>query len=165
MLPDRGPCPFCGAVLDRSVHECVEVFEMGFGNLDHGSRAGYRLLFLMADAHALQHPELHGRWSNHFHLARLVAIFDRGITWRYEDSRKLSAVLDRHADRWPDEHLSTPARADRGSVTMADVRAAGNDPDRRTAAIEAWARSVHAAWSHEHNRVAPIVDRFIAIRS
>ena len=161
-LPESGACPFCGADLERSVHECVEIFEIGFGDLDGPER--YRTLFFMVDAHALQHPELHGRWSDHFHLARLVAVLDHGVEWRYEDSRTLSAAVDEHAARSPDERLAAPPPGNRGDLTVASVRAASDEPEERATAIATWARSVHGAWSHEHRRVEPIVERFLTTR-
>lgn len=66
VLDDVGPCTFCGAVLDRSVNECMEIFELGFGGLNLTAPQDNVFRFFIVDAHALQHPELHGRWSSHF---------------------------------------------------------------------------------------------------
>lgn len=33
-LDDVEPCQSCGAPIDSSVHECMEILELGFGGLD-----------------------------------------------------------------------------------------------------------------------------------
>ena len=163
-LDDVGPCQFCGAVLDRSVHECMEIFELGFGGLDLASPEDHVFRFFLVDAHALQHSELHGRWSNHFHLARLIAILDEGVVWRYVDSPKLSVALDVHKAHVPDEQLVAPRPGERGAHTVRDVQAVRDDEASCKAEIGAWARSVHAAWSGEHHKALPVVRRFLASR-
>jgi hypothetical protein len=164
VLDDVGPCQFCGAVLDRSVHECMEIFELGFGGLDLASLQDHIFRFLIVDAHALQHPELHGRWSSHFHLARLVAVFDEGVSWGYSDSPRLSAALDTHKAGVPDERLVPPRTGERGTHTVSDVQAVRHDEAACKAEIRAWARSVHIAWASEHRKVLPVVQRFLATR-
>ena len=163
-LDDVGPCQFCGAALDRSVHECMEIFELGFGGLDLTSPQDHYVRFFIVDAHALQHPELHGRWSSHFHLARLVTVFDEGVVWRYRDSPTLSAALDVHKAGVPDERLVPPRAGQRGTHTVCDVQAVRDDEAACKAEIRAWARSVHAAWATEHEKVLPVVRRFLASR-
>ena len=164
VLDDVGPCQLCGAPLDRSVHECMEIFELGFGGLDLTSPQDHAFRFFIVDAHALQHPELHGRWSNHFHLARLVAVFDKSVMWEYSDSPKLSAALDVHKGGVPHERLVPPRLGDRGTHTVSDVQAIRDDEAACKAEIRAWARSVHAAWAGEHEKVLPVVRRFLAMR-
>jgi hypothetical protein len=164
VLDDVGPCQFCGAVLDRSVHECMEIFELGFGGLDLTSPQDHIIRFFIVDAHALQHPELHGRWSSHFHLARLVAVLDEDVVWRYSDSPKLSAALDVHKTGVPHERLVPPRIGERGTHTVADVQAIRDDESACKTEIRAWARSVHAAWASEHDKVLPVVQRFLASR-
>lgn len=164
VLDNVGPCQFCGAPLDRSVHECMEIFELGFGGLDLESPQDHAVRFFIVDAHALQHPELHGRWSNHFHLARLVAVFDRSVAWDYSDSPKLSAALDVHKAGVPHERLMPPRLGKRGIHTVSDVRAVRDDEAACKAEIRVWARSVHAAWASEHEKVIPVVQRFLAMR-
>jgi hypothetical protein len=164
VLDDVGPCTFCGAALDRSVHECIEIFELGFGGLNLAASEDHIFRFFIADAHALQHPELHGRWSSHFHLARLVAVFDEGVDWRYPDSPRLSAALDFHKAGVPNERLATPRIGERGTHTVSDVQAVRDDEAACKVKIRAWARSVHAAWASEHEKVSPVVRRFLATR-
>ena len=164
VLDDVGPCQFCGAVLDRSVHECMEIFELAFGGVDLTSPQDHIFRFFIVDAHALQHPELHGRWSNHFHLARLVTVFDEGVAWRYPDSPRLSAALDVHKAGVPDERLVPPGAGERGTHTVGDVQAVRDDEAACKAEIRAWASSVHDAWASEHEKVLPVVQSFLATR-
>lgn len=164
VLADLGPCQFCGAALDRSVHECMEIFELGFGGLDLTSPEDHIFRFFIVDAHALQHPELHGRWSSHFHLARLVAVLDEGIVWRYSDSPRLSTALDAHKAGVPDERLVPPRTGERGAHTVSDVQAVRNDEAACKAGIRTWANSVHTAWADEYDKVLPVVRHFLTIR-
>lgn len=164
VLNDVGPCQFCGAVLDRSVHECMEVFELGFGGLDLTLPQDHIFRFFIVDAHALQHPELHGRWSSHFHLARLVAILDEGVVWSYSDSPRLSSALDAHKTGVPDERLVPPRTGERGTHTVSGVQAVHTDEGSCKAEIRTWAHSVHTAWASEHEKVLPVVRRFLATR-
>ena len=64
----NGKCQFCGAHTQRGVHECVELFNVGFQHLDFSKKENHFYRFLIVDAHTLQHSEIHGRWNNHFHL-------------------------------------------------------------------------------------------------
>ncbi len=82
-LQDTGPCQFCGADTKRGVHECLEIFNPGFQDIDYANLVNHVYRFLIIDAHTLQHPEIHGRWSNHFHLTRLHLIFKYSIKWSY----------------------------------------------------------------------------------
>jgi len=164
VLNDVGPCQFCGAALDRSVHQCMEIFELGFGGLDLTLPRDQMFRFFIVDAHALQHPELHGRWSSHFHLARLVAVLDEGVEWGYSDSPRLSAALGVHKAGVPDERLVPPGIGERGTRTASDVQAVSDDESACKAEIRAWACSVHTAWASEHEKVLPVVRRFLATR-
>ena len=158
-LAGEGLCQFCGAELERGVHECVEIFELGFGGLGLSAVEDHRYRFFLVDAHALQHPELHGRWSNHFHLARLRLIFEHGVAWTYADSPRLSAVLDVYKAGVPDQVLTPPAAGERGAITSAHVRAYEADAVECRAWIERWAESVHEAWSGEHATLDELVER------
>jgi hypothetical protein len=159
---DVGPCQFCGAVLEGSVHECVEIFELGFGGLEHISRQEHIFRFFIVDAHALQHPELHGRGSSHFHLARLVAVLDGGVVWEYSDSPRSSTVLDAHKTGVPNQRLAPPRTGERGTHNVSDVQAVRDDDTAYKAEIRAWARPIHSAWASEHEKVLPVVRRFPA---
>ena len=89
-LLDNGKCQFCGANTKRGIHECLEIFNLGFQDIDLTKTENHMYRFLIVDAHTLQHPEIHGRWNNHFHLLRLHLIFEYKIMWTYKLSPKLS---------------------------------------------------------------------------
>ena len=159
VLLDTGSCQLCGALMERGVHECVEVLELGFGGLGLSEPADHIYRFLMVDAHALQHPELHGRWSEHFHLTRLRLIFEHDVSWSYAMSPRLSRVLDAYKAGVPEEVLVPPPPGARGEVTAADVRAHEEDPEACRAWIERWACSVHQAWAPSHARLDRLLSR------
>jgi len=60
-------------------------------------------------------------------------------------------------EEWPS--FEPPAEA--GQVTVLDV-ALTDHPQAQAAAIEAWGRSVWAAWSHVHDVVREMTDRQLA---
>lgn len=99
-----GSCQFCGATTKRGIHECLEIFSLGF-KLDYSIATNHLFRFVSVDAHALQHPEIHGRWNNHFHLTRLHLIFQYKIKWNYKLSSKLSGHLNRYKAHKGNEHL------------------------------------------------------------
>ena len=74
-LLGNGRCQFCDAETTRGIHECVEIFSLGFQMIDYSKIDNHLYRFLTVDAHTLQHPEIHGRWNNHFHLTRQHLIF------------------------------------------------------------------------------------------
>ena len=78
-LLDSGACQFCGAEVQRGVHECLEIFNLGFQQIDFSNPENHLYRFFIVDAHTLQHSEIHGRWNNHFHLTRLHLIFERNV--------------------------------------------------------------------------------------
>jgi hypothetical protein len=45
---------------------------------------------------------------------------------------------------------------------VSDVQAVRDDDTACKAEIRAWARSVHTAWASEHEKVLPVVRRFLA---
>src|SRR5690606_17526794 len=116
-LIDSGICKLCGAPTTRGVHECVELFHAGFDKLDYRKKACHIYRFISVDAHTLQHPELHGRWNNHFHLTRLHLTFYYGIQWNYQLSPKLSNHLNQYKVSNSLEYLSPPSVLERGSIT------------------------------------------------
>ena len=160
-LAQRGPCTLCGADVSDGVMGCQRVFELGFSEL-LGSADPELYRFLIVDAHALQHAELHGTWSNHFHLTRLHLVLRHGRRWSYKASPRLSATLDR---RKPElSPLTPPHPKERGAVTVATVRDTASNTAEAQAVVLRWARSVHAAWFASHAEVAPIAEAFLAER-
>lgn len=162
VLSDKGSCQFCGGNTTRGIHECVEVFSLGFQNTDFSKIENHIYRFFIVDAHALQHPEIHGRWSNHFHLTRLQLIFKYQTTWSYKLSPRLSECLNKYKARNPDEYLTPPIPLSRGKITSRDIiQNTANDEAPKTL-IRDWAAEVYQAWSDQHDIVDIIARQFLA---
>ena len=116
--------------------------------------------FLSVDAHALQHPEIHGRWSNHFHLTRLHLILQKKQAWDYNKSPLLSDYLNRYKSNKSNEFLKAPAPLDRGRITAKDLTKATR-VEECAELIMKWADEVYHAWNSNHGTVAEIADGFL----
>lgn len=160
-LIDTGKCQFCGAHTQRGIHECLEIFNLGFQEIDFTNIENHIYRFLIVDAHTLQHPEIHGRWNNHFHLSRLHLIFKYGIKWTYDLSPKLSDYLNKYKVHKKDEYLSPPDVLKRGSITTTDIKEkSANESDCKDLIIK-WAMEVYEKWSVHHNIVDNIAKGFL----
>ncbi|SEI03810.1 hypothetical protein SAMN02927937_02897 [Paenimyroides aquimaris] len=95
-LFDKGKCQFCGADYQKGIFDCMDNYNNGLELLDFNNSEYHISRFLSVDAHALQHPEIHGRWSNHFHLTRLNLILDKKQQWDYKKSPLLSDYLNEY---------------------------------------------------------------------
>ncbi len=157
VLLDQGNCQFCGAKAQRGIHECMEIFNLGFQNIDYSLPENHYYRFLIVDAHTLQHPEVHGRWNNHFHLTRLRLMFEYEVSWTYALSPKLSDCLNIYKKEFPDEKLCPPEPLQRGSITSSDIQIA---KDQKSIIVN-WAKEVYEAWSEHHSTVDKIALRFL----
>ena len=159
-LHDKGRCQFCGADYQKGIFECMDNYNNGLQLLDFNNPEHQISRFLSVDAHALQHPEIHGRWSNHFHLTRLHLILDKNQTWHYTKSPILSDYLNEYKINRPDELLTIPKPLCRGKITAKDLIKAttANECVER---INKWAYEVYHAWSASHSIVSQIADGFI----
>ncbi len=163
-LFDKGACQFCGAKTTCGVHECLEIFNLGFEHLDFAKPESHRYRFLIVDAHALQHPEIHGRWSNHFHLSRLHLIFKYHIKWTYNLSPQLSDLLNKYKNQQKEEFLTPPEVLKRGEITSKEVKeSSGNELNCKTM-IEKWASETYKAWVAHHQVVDAIAREFLNIK-
>jgi hypothetical protein len=159
-LLDKGRCQFCGAEYSRGIFECMEHYNNGLQLLDFNNSDQLISRFLSVDAHALQHPEIHGRWSNHFHLTRMNLILDRMQTWDYKKSPLLSDYLNAYKLNNPNEFLAIPNPYERGKI-------AANDLIKATTAnecielIKQWAEEVYQSWRSSHSIVSKISDSFL----
>ncbi|MEO9871439.1 DUF5946 family protein [Ekhidna sp.] len=160
VLLDKGVCQFCGANTTRGVHECVEIFSLGFQSIDYSKKENHSYRFLSVDAHTLQHPEIHGRWNNHFHLLRLHLIFIYKTHWNYQLSPKLSDHLNAYKVNKPDEFSIPPEIYQRGSITTTDIIARSNDEDKCKKMIKKWAEEVYQAWNDYHTLIDEIAKDF-----
>lgn len=158
-LFDQGDCQFCGAHTTRGVHECLEIFN--FHKIDFSSVAHHIYRFLIVDAHTLQHPEIHGRWNNHFHLSRLHLIFKYNVKWAYELSPHLSNCLNKYKVNKQNEYLIPPEVFDRGAITSSDILREDISEKEVKVLIKKWALEVYNKWNAYHSTVDQIAKEFV----
>lgn len=160
-LLENGKCQFCGANTQRGIHECLEIFNLGFQDIDFSNSENHIYRFLIVDAHTLQHPEIHGRWNNHFHLSRLHLIFKYDIKWTYKLSPKLSDYLNKYKVHKQDEYLTPPKILKRGNITTTDIIDKSSNETEYKDLIRKWALEVYDKWSNYHSVVDEIAKGFL----
>lgn len=133
---------------------------MGQG-IDFAEPENHIYRFFIVDAHTLQHPEIHGRWNNHFHLSRLHLIFKYNINWTYQLSPKLSDHLNAYKVSRENEHLTVPEQLQRGSITSTDILKAVDNESECKILIKNWAMEVYKAWNTNHKIVDKIATGFL----
>lgn len=159
-LLDKGRCQFCGADYSRGIFECMEHYNNGLHFLDFNNSDQLISIFINVDAHALQHPEIHGRWSNHFHLTRLNLILDKKQSWDYKKSPLLSDYLNAYKLNRPNEFLDIPQPHERGILTAKDLTKA-QTANECIELIKQWADEVYHSWNSSHSLVSKISDGFL----
>lgn len=159
-LLDVGHCQFCGSQVDRGAFECLEIFNNAIQLLNYKNEKLHLTKFLGVDAHALQHPEIHGRWSNHFHLTRLNLILDKKVKWTYKLSPLLSEHLKQYKITKQDEILIPPPKLYRGKITAKDLST--TTTSESVELVNNWAKEVYQAWGSYHKVVSDIADNFLA---
>lgn len=159
-LLNEGKCQFCGADYQKGIFDCMENYNNGLGVLDFSNPKFHLSRFLSVDAHALQHPEIHGRWSNHFHLTRLNLILDKKQDWNYKKSPRLSDYLNTYKSSRPNEYLILPKPLERGVITSKDLVQTTN-VEECVELIRNWAKEVYQVWSSNHTLVSKIAEGFI----
>jgi len=160
-LLGEGNCQFCGAETSRGIHECVEIFSLGFGMIDYSKTENHFYRFLTVDAHTLQHSEIHGRWNNHFHLTRQHLIYKYKVDWNYKLSPKLSYCLNEYKADKQDEYLDPPPILKRGSITATDILKNSTNEVECQEMIMKWGLEVYKSWGHHHENVDKIAAEFI----
>ena len=161
LLHRSGHCQFCGAETTEGVHQCMEIFSLGFEWLDYAKPENLFYRFISVDAHALQHPEIHGRWSNHFHLTRQHLIFTYDIRWDYRLSPRLSDYLNQYKTHQPEEYLAPPPVLQRGNITTTDISRQVKTADGCQDMIERWGQEVYRAWEKHHVLVDGVAKGFM----
>ena len=161
VLLDIGQCQFCGANTKRGIHECLEIFNLGFQEIDFSNIENHIYRFLIVDAHTLQHSEIHGRWNNHFHLSRLHLIFEYGIKWTYELSPKLSDYLNKYKVYKQQEYLNPPEILKRGTITTTDIKVKSINEKDCKELIRKWALDVYEKWNIHHSIADNIAKGFL----
>ncbi|TZF86083.1 hypothetical protein FW774_03215 (plasmid) [Pedobacter sp. BS3] len=159
-LSDKGKCQFCGADYQKGIFDCMDNYNNGLELLDFNNSEYHISRFLSVDAHALQHPEIHGRWSNHFHLTRLNLILDKNQHWSYKKSPLLSGYLNEYKLNRQSEFLAVPKPLERGNITAKDLTKA-TTANECVELIRKWANEVYYAWSLNHSLISKIADGFL----
>lgn len=161
VLQEHGKCQFCGANTARGIHECMELFNLGFQFLDYSKKENHRYRFLSVDAHTLQHPEIHGRWSNHFHLTRQHLMFAYNVEWNYSLSPRLSDYLNAYKSNKIDEFLQPPAVFKRGKITATYIIHNSKNESQCQQLVEEWGKQVYKSWNTYHKLIDAIARGFI----
>lgn len=159
-LINSGNCQFCGAAVAGGVLECMNVYNNIQELLDFSDPSFHVPRFLSVDAHALQHPEIHGRWSNHFHLTRLHLILVKNVKWDYQKSPLLSNYLNEYKVNRSTEKLIPPPLLQRGNLTAQSLANATTAKQCVELIVE-WAEDVYQTWSTHHGVVSRIAEGFI----
>jgi hypothetical protein len=160
VLFDNGMCQFCGADYQRGIFECMDNYSNGLDLLDLNDTENHVFRFLSVDAHALQHPEIHGRWSSHFHLTRMNLILDKKQTWDYRKSPILRDYLNTYKLNSPNEFLNIPKPLARGKITAKDLIEATTGAEC-IEKLKKWAGEVYHSWNANHSLVSQIADGFL----
>lgn len=160
ILINKGNCQFCGGNYQNGVFECMDNYNLGLPLFDFNKKENHYLRFLCVDAHALQHPEIHGRWSNHFHLTRLHMIITKKIVWDYNKSTILSDFLNEYKINRPNEVLDPPQPCERGLITAKEVNDVSS-AEECIKKIKKWAIEVYNTWSSNHQIVSVIADELV----
>jgi hypothetical protein len=136
-------CQYCGARINDGVKGCFELFSelcaRGYTNAQFGVATFYGV-----DAHALQHPELHGKKNNAAHLLRLHWIFERSM---YTHAGVVPKWWQQYLQRRDVPLLAPPTP--RGTLTVVDVASATTTQEYANR-MQDWARSVYDAWHVHH---------------
>lgn len=143
---DANECHICGASITDGLKGCFEQFaELGtksYVNPNYG-----RSYFYGVDAHALQHPEIHGKKNNAAHLLRLCWLFAYD---QHEQSHLVPKWWQQYLSRAEIPILEPPLFKQRGNITIATILQAQND-EEHLQLMRDWAESVYQAWQAHHD--------------
>lgn len=136
-------CQCCGAHIAEGLKGCFELFA-ALGERGYSDPRFARPYFYGVDAHALQHPEIHGKKNNAAHLLRLHWIF---TTNAHDQADTVPRWWQRYLSNNEVPVLAVPPT--RGALTVVDV-AAEQKPERYAALMCQWAEVVYQAWAPHH---------------
>jgi hypothetical protein len=135
-------CHCCGAHVLNGVQGCFELYtELSVSAVAQAAplaASTYRV-----NAHALQHPEIHGKTNNAAHLLWLCWLFE----FDGDASVPGGPPWWRRAGRGDVPMLVAPEV--RGGLTVVDV-AQATSPEEHLRLAERWARAVYGAWQAHH---------------
>lgn len=149
-----GPCQFCGAAVACGVEQCLDLFA-SLSALLRAERAYAEVHLFSVDAHALQHPEIHGTLNNHVHLLSLCLMLERQASSAMGTRKPAVEKFLALGRQWPS--LDPPPAGRRGSLTVADVVAA--PAEQRPALARLWAGQVWEAWAAHQPWARRTLDR------
>ncbi|HEY3227933.1 MAG TPA: DUF5946 family protein [Roseiflexaceae bacterium] len=137
-------CRCCGAHVPNGVQGCFELYTQlsvqPVAQAAPPAASTYRV-----NAHALQHPEIHGKTNNAAHLLWLCWLFE------YDGDADLPGGppwWQRNPKRSEVPTLVAPDF--RGALTVVDVARAPS-PNEHLMLAEQWARAVYHAWQAHHD--------------
>lgn len=155
-LKDYGRCQFCGSNTKGGVFECFDVFN----DLEIHFMDGIGLSqFVFADAHCLQHSEVHGIWNNNLHLTRQYLMLEKEIAWEYSKTSRLSHILDLYKSSHPDILIPALPVQERGHLTVMDL--IGLEQDELESMLLKWAYDVYRSYDRFHPSAKVVGDLFI----
>lgn len=136
-------CHCCGAFIHEGLKGCFEVFSelcaRGYNDPRYGAATFYGV-----DAHALQHPEIHGKKNNAGHLLRLCWVFEYG---QERHSGTVPKWWQGYLQR--NDIIYLPPPRQRGKLTVVEV-AGAQTPEQHAALMKQWALAVYEAWNVHH---------------
>lgn len=156
---EDGQCQLCGSDTLHGITECVTTASKITHRISQEKGIQHMTLFLCVDAHALQHTLIHGRWNNHFHLARLHLILVDEIQWNFELSPILQAVLDDYKISHPNEKILEQDAHHQPTITVIDVDAS-HDEEEYIDLVWRWAEEVYASFSGSHEIASKLAGLF-----
>jgi len=156
----KGKCQLCGANTLSGIVECVEKLGLVSHRLNHSDGVANMTIFKCVDSHMLQHPEIHGRWNNHYHLSRLNLILHQNIRWDYHYSTILSNVLDEYKSRNFNKKIKSPEIGNRGILTISDIEEIESENEYKELVNE-WTKCVYESYIDGHKIAEEISKKFI----
>lgn len=155
-LVESGACQFCGAAVERGVAQCLDLLGELAGRVRNERAYGAVHLFSV-DAHALQHPEVHGRLNNHVHLLSLCLMLERGASAAMGSRKPAVEKFLALGREWPP--LVPPPAGERGALTAKDV--ADASIEERPELARRWGEQVWEAWRAHQPWVRRTLDRLM----
>ena len=155
-LIHRGRCQFCGSDTQNGVLECFEIFNRLASAFEDDNGPS---TFIYADAHCLQHSEVHGTWNNHFHLARQYLILDKSVEWNYSKTPFLSKIMDEYKRSHPEAVIPALPVLERGRFTVTDL--AGLEGEELASSLRKWALGVYWSYERYHPMAEAVGDLYL----
>jgi hypothetical protein len=157
LLADYGRCQFCGSHTKKGARECYDTFH----NILHRIEFNRLEQFLIVDAHCLQHPEIHGRWNNHYHLTRLHLILKRNIKWDFKKTPLLSNILDLYKKNKDNEVIMPPPPFLRGKIVITDISDI-KIKEKFNDLVRKYANEVYESYEDFHHIAMAVEDNYLS---